>query len=126
MATATWPSSIPQYPQKGGATKSPLSEALTTNMSTGYSKRRRRYTKTYYIYDLTYEMTLDELDDFEDFFEEDLNFGVNSIELPDPFLLSSTIIGSIVVGQDEDPYSISPFDELDDTVLISFTFRELT
>lgn len=126
MATFTWPSSLPQYPQRNGATKAPFSETLTTSMSVGYSKVRRRYTGTYYTYNLIYEMTLTELSDFEDFFEGDLGFGVNSIELPDPFFISSTITGYIVANQDEDPYSITPYNELDDTVLLSFSFRELS
>ena len=56
---------------------------MQTKMSTGYPKIRRRFTKAYYIYDLTYELTQEQFYEFETFFKFDLGYGVLEFDLPD-------------------------------------------
>lgn len=118
----TWPSVLPQNPSS--VTSSPKSQILETRMSTGYSKIRRRFTKTYHIYELSYEMTTEQFYDFEWFFKFVIGFGVQEFLLPDPLKITTNITCAFVQNENENPYSVQPIRGSDD-LLITFSVEEL-
>jgi hypothetical protein len=122
---ADWPSSLPQYPQKGGFSKAPASQVISTSMSIGPAKRRKRYTKNYNVYSMTFEMTLDQFEDFEYFFKNDLGYGVVNFNIPDPFHITTTLDVRIVASQGSNPYTVTQWGDLYDSVLVTLNLREL-
>lgn len=117
MTTITWPSSLPQNNVNSNFSTSPNNGILRTEMSTGYSKVRRRFTKVYRRYTVSYEIDREQYYTFMTFFEYDLGWGVLNFNLPDPLKLETTIECRIVCGAGENPYQITPLSDTDDLVL---------
>lgn len=117
-----WPSALPQNPSS--VSSAPKSVVLSTKTSTGYPKLRRRYTKTYNIYDLTYEMDQEQFYEFELFFDYDLSWGLEEFLLPDPLKIEDEITVVIIQNEDSEPYSVTPLAGTD-SWLVSFTAEQL-
>ena len=117
-----WPLSLPQNPSS--VTSSPQSVALSTPMSTGYAKVRRRFTKTYSRYDVSYEMTLDQFYTFENYFDFTLGYGVVEFDLPDPMKINEYITCIFIQNEGESPYGVSPIGGSED-LQVTFSVEEL-
>lgn len=117
MADQTWPVSLPEYVDRGSFSYSLSSSSLSTTMSTGYDKRRKKFTGQYATYQVSMQMTQTQADTFEQFFMNNLGYGVVLFNFPDPFFITSTIEVRIKAGKDEVPYSFSPYGESEDVTL---------
>lgn len=117
MASETWPGTLPQYVDRESFTYTMTSSSLSTNMSTGYAKRRKRYTGQYAYYDVTMKMTRAQADIFEQFFNNNLGYGVVLFNFPDPLFIESTIEVKIFASKNEAPYSFSVYGDNDQVVL---------
>lgn len=119
MTLLNWPDYLPQNVTDGGFSYTPTSNTLTTNMEHGYAKVRKRTTKVYKIYTISFEMTQEQFYDFETFFEYTIGFGVLSFNMFDPMMIEDSIECMIVAGAQEFPYSVSPIGGSED-LLVSF------
>lgn len=124
MADETWPSTLPQYVNEGGFQFALSLSSYTTGMSTGYAKKRKKYTGQYATYSVTMNCTLEQLDTFEQFFYNNLGYGVVLFDFPDPLYLSPTIEVRIKGDREGAPYSIKPYRDSEDYVL-SFQLERL-
>lgn len=120
----TWPGTLPQYVNRDGFSYSVSNPSLTFVMSTGYTKRRKKYSGQYANYKVLMDMTRDQLDIFEQFFNNNLGYGVVAINFPDPLFLTSTIEVKIKTYTDMVPYTVVPFGDNDD-VVVSFELEQL-
>ena len=85
MATATWPSTIPQKPALGGFTWKPQSNKVTFKPEIGPSIERRRGTAVVHSYDAKFPpFTAAEVATFETWFQDDLKSGTLKFNWNDP------------------------------------------
>ena len=113
----TWPGTLPQYVNRDGFSYSLSNSSLSANMSTGYAKRRKKFTGQYASYTVSMQMTQTQADIFEQFFNNNLGYGVVTMDFPDPLFLDPTIEVRIKAGVDSNPYSFNVYGDNDDVVL---------
>lgn len=83
MAVA-WPVSLQQLVNTDSFSLKVGETALRSDMDTGPQKIRRRFTKSVDIYSVSINVTSDEWETLYEFFDVDLNGGVNAFEFNDP------------------------------------------
>lgn len=113
----TWPSTLPQFVNRDGFSYTLSNSAISASMSAGYAKRRKRFTGQYATYSVSIQMTQAQADTFEQFFNNNLGYGVVNIDFPDPLFITSTIEVRIKASKDTNPYSFSPYGDNDEVVL---------
>jgi hypothetical protein len=89
---ANWPLTLPQAPIAEGYQESPGETLIRAPMDVGPPKQRRGYTAGVPQLMLTWELEGSEVDTFETFFEETLEGGALSFELPHPRLGGSITV----------------------------------
>jgi len=126
MADYSWADyDLPQYVQDD-LTVDFYTPSISTSMSTGYDKRRRRFTGQYVTYSVSMLMTLSQLDIFESLFNNELGYGVVAIDFPDPLYLEDTIEVKVYADSSTEPYTITPYGDKDgERVLVSFDLERL-
>lgn len=123
MAVA-WPSTVPDKFDKGSYNYEPQSGVITSEMSTGYAKKRRRFTAISKYHSGSIILKTSEKEDFETWFYSTAGFGTEDFNFTDPQDLSSTIIARFYSGTGESPYTLKPDGDTLDWVL-AFTIEEL-
>jgi hypothetical protein len=113
----TWPGSLPQYINRNGFSYSLSNSSISSNMSTGYAKRRKKYTGQYATYTVSIDMTQTQADIFEQFFNNNLGYGVEEITFPDPLFIDATIDARVKAGADGNPYSFGVYGDNDQVIL---------
>lgn len=127
----TWPSTLPQRPIKNGFSASPQSGVVETEMDAGLPKVRRRFTATYTDYTLTYIMSYEQFEIFEQFYNNSpihatlpgVQGGVWRFDLPNPYSESADDIEVRFVANNP-PYNSVPDGDSTDFA-VSFTVRRL-
>lgn len=117
MADQEWPSSLPQLVDSGSFSYSLSSSSISTKMSTGYDKRRKKFTGQYGTYKVSMHMTQTQADTFEQFVNNNLGYGVVLFDFPDPFFITPTIEVRLKAGSEESPYTFTPYGESDQVIL---------
>lgn len=84
MASATWPSSLPQTPLTDGYGESQQPNKIRTPMEIGPAKQRKRYTKDVDKIDATFEMDDSQVETFLDFYENTISAGVDKFDIDHP------------------------------------------
>lgn len=124
MADETWPSTLPQYVNRDDFSFSLTNSAISQSMSTGYDKRRKRFTGQYATYDISMQVTQEQAALFEQFFNNNLGYGTVWFDFPDPLFIDDTIEVRVVCGEDTDPYSYTTYGDNEQLVL-SFSIERL-
>lgn len=83
MATAEWPSTLPQSPLIEGFSCVPQDSVLRSKMD-GYTKQRNRFTAVLYDVVEPYLMTVQQFADFKEFYHTTLGNGAEQFIKPDP------------------------------------------
>lgn len=118
----TWPVSLPQKFEASSYKTNPENNVITTDMDTGPSKIRRRFTAKRKIHSGRMVMSKYEFDTFFlPFFETTISDGTVEFSFPDPFDDSSTIEVRWIVGGR--PYEVKQYSPVD--VVVSFAIEEL-
>jgi hypothetical protein len=79
-----WPFTLPQAPIAEGYQESPGETVIRTPMDIGPAKQRRCYTVGIPQLTVTWELEGSEVDTFQTFFENTLEGGALSFEMPHP------------------------------------------
>jgi hypothetical protein len=124
MADETWPSTLPQYVDRGSFVFGLSASSISTGMSTGYAKRRKRFTGQYATYAVSMIVTDEQADIFEQFFNNNLGYGVVFMDFPDPLFLTDTIEVRIKAGSGDVPYTFVPYGDTELWIL-SFELERL-
>ena len=77
---ASWPSSLPQYALADSYQESPRDILVRTPMDAGPEKRRPRYSAKPIDVSFALLMSSAQIDTFETFFEDTLNWGTDSFD----------------------------------------------
>lgn len=123
MAVA-WPSTVPNKFDKGSYNYEPQSGIITSEMSTGYSKKRRRFTAVSKYHNGSIILTTAEKEDFETWFYSTAGFGTEDFIFPNPQNISVNITARFNNGTGEAPYTLQQDGDTLDWVL-SFNLEEL-
>lgn len=114
---ATWPSTLPCF-LVDGYQESPVSTVLSSNVDGGAPKYRRRYTKGYRNIQASVFMTSEQVEEFEEFFENEMidviPFGKENPRTGKP-------MSCLMVG--DEPYTITPIDDGQQFWRVSFTIQ---
>ncbi len=124
MADQTWPTSLPQYVDRDSFSYTLSASSISQGMSTGYDKRRKRFTGQYAVYAVTMNVTNEQADTFEQFFNNNLGYGTEYMDFPDPLFIDDTIEVRLVAGQGDVPYSFTPYGDTDLWIL-SFSLERI-
>lgn len=81
---ATWPSSLPDYPEIDGYQESKQDGAVRTQMDAGPPKQRRRFSATITEFDAVFLLDDSEIDTLETFYETTLEEGTLSFDWTHP------------------------------------------
>jgi hypothetical protein len=81
---ANWPATLQQKVNEGGFRKSFGSTKITSNNDVGPAKVRRRFTKRIDNHNITMNLSRDQYDTFNNFYDTTLNGGVESFTFIDP------------------------------------------
>lgn len=112
-----WPVSLPQYVNRDGFSYTVSNSSISSSMSTGYAKRRKRFTGQYATYSVSMQMTQTQADTFEQFFNNNLGYGVEEITFPDPLFLTSTINARVKAGEGDMPYTFNVYGDNEQVIL---------
>jgi hypothetical protein len=88
---ATWPLTLPQAPLAEGYQESPGETVIRTPMDVGPPKQRRANTAGVKQWTVTWELEASQVETFQTFFEETLEGGALSFELPHPRIDGSAV-----------------------------------
>lgn len=77
MATENWPSTIPQVPLSDSYQEQRAPDVIRSSMDVGPAKVRRRSTCGVRQFQVSFDLTKDQADDLDDFYETDLNAGTD-------------------------------------------------
>ena len=75
MTTPTWPSNLNNLAERGSWNKSPNEPVLRSEFDNGPARARRRFTRQITTISFTVQMTEEEHEAFEGFFQDDLRSG---------------------------------------------------
>lgn len=84
MADQTWPESLPQRPLVNSYEEKPPKTAMHTEMDSGPPKSRRRYTAQPRPIRMRFLMDSDQLETFDEFFNETIKGGALKFNFPEP------------------------------------------
>ena len=107
MADIYWPSELPTF-EASSFSSTFASTIIRTPMDSGYDKTRKRYTKSRQIFSGSIRLSSDQLDTFEDFVTDDLNYGINTFIYTDPINLTDSINVRFKANSGEALYTIVP------------------
>lgn len=126
MASIDWPFTLPQEYQQSGFSVTPQGVLLRTKMDSGPPKVRRNYTGG--ISDLSGNMVMtnDQLNTFIDFFENDLGYGVNIFNLPNPINLEKLVEVRFKISLGQTPYSAVPYEDSTEWIVTINLASDLT
>lgn len=79
-----WPNTLPSIPSEGYSLQR-LPNVITTEVGSGPPKVRVRSTLSRKIYTTDIELTGEQLETFNEFFDSTLVFGTDDFEMPNPF-----------------------------------------
>jgi hypothetical protein len=82
--TATWPAGLPQYLSADGFSEALADNKLESQTDFGPGKSRRRFTANWRMISGTLRCTDDQVDAFEDFYQDTLGGGVDAFLWRDP------------------------------------------
>jgi len=112
---ATWPATLPQHPRRNGFSRSPRPNIVAFGTEVGKGKRRRRSTARSQLWTLQFIMTADQVEDFEAFFNDDLEDGALEFEWVYP-MTGATWRFTFDTDQ---PWSIAPLSGVESLVSLS-------
>lgn len=98
---ATWPASLPQFPDTNGFSDIPQSTVIRSSMD-GLTKQRTRFTAAVHDVSESYVILRSQVDTFIAFFKSDLDNGGLEFYKPD------FLYGGISVYQFTEPYELEP------------------
>tara|TARA_Y100001938_G_scaffold120303_1_gene167019 strand:+ start:224 stop:592 length:369 start_codon:yes stop_codon:yes gene_type:complete len=104
MANPQWPASLPDKVQASNYQERPPNRVLSSSMDVGPVKTRLRDTAAAVPLPVTMVMTSDQVDTFEQFFEDDILWGVLPFDATHP--RKRTPITVLLAG--EEKYTLTP------------------
>lgn len=114
MASATWPSTLPQTFQQQSFTENSVSGVVRTEMDTGFAKTRLRFTATPDMWQGEMVLTKEEVATFKTFFKNDIAWGALKFNFPNQYDLLTMVEARIVIDTDGTPYTLVPDGESQD------------
>jgi hypothetical protein len=82
---ANWPVTIPQDFLREGFSRTPQPNVISFGTEVGEGKARRRSTARVKVHTASMQLTLEQAQSFEAWFEDDLKDGALSFQMADPF-----------------------------------------
>lgn len=122
--SVAWPSTVPDTFDQGSYNYEPQSGVITSEMSTGYAKKRRRFTAISKYHSGSIILTTNEMEAFETWFYSIAGYGTEDFTFTDPRNLENTITARFYAGTGEASYTLKPDGDTVDWVL-AFTIEEL-
>jgi len=91
MTEIYWPETLPQKINTDNFTEKPQKQFVRSQMSVGPPKQRRRFSVGKVDYDFSMIMSTTDMDEFKEFFHEDIHDGALKFQFPDPYDVSDYI-----------------------------------